>query len=79
MSRSQSDFDVALRDALEIRGAYFDLIGTIEEWPHLRFSEAQQHLNKAIDLLDDAGRAIDAAVGCCVSEHYSRLPEKGAT
>lgn len=79
MSRGQEDFDSALRDALEIRGAYFDLIGMIDEWQHLRFDNAGSYLDKAAALIGTAATAIDAAVGCCVSEHYSRLPEKDAT
>jgi hypothetical protein len=79
VSRGQEDFDNALRNALEIRGAYFDLLGMIEEWPHLRFDNAGAHFDKAAMLIETASTAIDAAVGACVSEHFSRLPEKDAT
>ena len=75
MSRSQSDFDAALRDALAIRSAYYDLLDLIDSWDHLRFSEACEFLNGTVELAPIIGERLDAVVGMCVSEHYSRLPD----
>jgi len=78
VSRSQSDFDAALRDALAIRSAYYDLLDLIDSWDHLGFPEACEFLSGTEDLAPIIGERLDAVVGMCVSVHFSRLPEENA-
>lgn len=76
MSRGQQDFDAALRDALRIRATYYELLRRLESWEHLRFEAAQDHADLLLKNLDGhlLRKRMDALVGACVCEHYSRLP-----
>lgn len=76
MSRGQEDWDHALRDALAIRAAYHNLMHLIDSWEHPRFENADQMLAAIYSIFDAHRARFDTVVGNCVSEHYSRIPDK---